>query len=50
MTSYPLFQYDVISDLCFVVTAKNDYIGKVIVISLLLNDLSSNLVQEVRIK
>ena len=37
-------KYDVISDFCFVVPAKNDCIGKVIVISLFLNELSSNLV------
>ena len=50
MTSLPLFKYDVIFDFRFVETAKMPVISNFIVILLSLNELRSNLVQEVKIK
>ena len=50
MTSYPLFKYDVISYFHCVVKAKNVCNCSFIVILLFANELSSNLVQEVKIR
>ena len=50
MTSWPLFKHDVISGFRFVVTAKMSVISNFIVLSLFLKELSSNLVQEDKIK
>ena len=45
-----MFKYDVISDLDWVATAKNVYNRNFIVILLLLNELSSNLIQQFKIR
>ena len=50
MTSQILFKYDVISDFHFVTTAKTACNRNFIVSPLFLNELTSNLVQEVKIK
>ena len=49
MTLQPLFKYDVISNFHCVAKAKNVCNRNFIVISLFLNELSSNLEQEVKI-